>query len=52
MTSKRVLIGVSILFVVALLAACGGGGGGGNSTPQTNAVPVVTAVGIIDVNRD
>jgi len=50
MTSKRVLTGISILFVVALLAACSSGGGGGNSTPQTNAVPVATAVGIVDVN--
>lgn len=30
MTSKRVLTGVSILFVLATLAACGGGGGGGS----------------------
>ena len=27
MTSKRVLTGISVLFVLAMLTACGGGGG-------------------------
>ncbi|HUX90260.1 MAG TPA: hypothetical protein VMV48_06170 [Gallionellaceae bacterium] len=46
MNSKRVLAGVSILFVVALLAACGGGSGGGSTTPALiNVTPTTTAIG-------
>jgi Tol biopolymer transport system component len=35
MTNKRVLIGISHLFILATLAACGGGGGGGGGSPPT-----------------
>ena len=35
MTSKYVLTGISMLFVLTTLTACGGGGGGGGGTPAT-----------------
>jgi hypothetical protein len=37
MTGKRVLTGISLLFVLATLAACGGGGGGGTGSPPPPA---------------
>lgn len=37
MTSKRVLTGIAMLFVLVLLAACGGGGGGGAAQPPTSS---------------
>lgn len=36
MASKRVLTGISILFVLVTLAACGGGGGAGAPPPPSN----------------
>lgn len=34
MTSKHVVTGIGLLFVLVTLAACGGGGGGGGGVAQ------------------
>jgi len=44
MTSKRVLTGVFMLFVLATLAACGGGGGGGGGGGQPAAAITVQPI--------
>ena len=35
MTSKRLLTGISMLFVLVTLSACGGGGGGAAPPPTS-----------------
>ena len=44
MTSKRVVTGIAMLFVLAALAACGGGGGaaGGGGMAWGTASPIET----------
>ena len=52
MTSKRGLISVAVVFVLATLVACGGGKGGGGSAaaPPPNNVPRFAYVANYDDN--
>jgi hypothetical protein len=51
MNSRRVLAGVSMLFVLATLAACGGGGGGGAAPPVPPTYTIGGTVSDLDAGQ-